>query len=152
MLRLASYSLANRIVLWQTECVASKGEVMLMVWLSILLACNIKGKWRDYSLNGAQIPADFCPATNDCLTIEQFTLNLDDDLVGDFRLQIGEEETHYIYTLPASAQREENAWSVSVVNTEYTKIAEQWFCDINGRLMTCDINGDEFKFRRSGHP
>ena len=84
--------------------------------------------------------------------MEQFTLELDDDLVGDFRLQIGEEENHYIYTLPASAQREENSWSVSITNSEYPKIAEQWLCDINGRLMTCDINGDEFKFRRSGHP
>jgi hypothetical protein len=123
-----------------------------MVWLCLFVACSIKGKWRDYSLNGAQIPATLCETSNDCVLVEQFTLELDKEFIGDFRIQIGRDDNHFIYTLPATAEKIDLGWSVTVDNIDYPVITKEWLCDINGRLMVCDLDGEIFNFRRSGHP
>ena len=123
-----------------------------MLWFVLILACDITGKWRDYAFNGAQIPATFCETSNNCILIEQFSLELNEDLQGDFRIQIGREGEHYIYTLPASAIASGEDWTVTIDNTDYPKMATEWLCDVTGRLLVCDVAGETYQFRRSGHP
>ena len=125
----------------------------MWVLMGAMLACNnIEGQWRDYAFNGAQIPSSYCPSETNCLLIEQFSLELDDQFNGDFRLQIGREGEHYIYTLPVTAEPDGRLWLMSVDNSDYTLIAEEWSCDVDGRLMACNVSTEEYQFRRGGPP
>ena len=125
----------------------------MWLWVYSILACNnIKGKWRDYAFNTDQIPATYCETNTNCWLIEQFSMELNDEYDGDFRIQIGKEGEHYIYTLPMSAERSGRDWLMSVDNSDFTKIAEEWICDVTGRLMVCTVSGEEYQFRRGGYP
>jgi len=121
-----------------------------MFYLLAMMACNISGKWRDYSYNDFQIPAEYCETENNCWLIEKFTMELSKDFVGDFRVQIGLDEDHYIYTLPISAERSGGQWLFSVDNSDYNKMPEEWTCDKTGGFLICDINDDKYQFRRGG--
>ena len=124
-----------------------------MLAMLAMLACNnIEGKWRDYAFNGSQIPANHCWTESDCFLIEQFSMELNEQFNGDFRIQIGREAEHYIYTLPISAEPDGRLWLLSVDNSDHTEIADRWSCDVDGRLMVCSVNAEEYQFRRGGHP
>ena len=122
--------------------------------LGLIVACgDISGQWRDYSFNKAEIPALDCEK-EDCITVAAFSLELaKDSLVGDFRIEIIEEEERYIHTLPVAAENGEgNEWIFSVDNAEYPVFSEEWSCLKFGRILNCTINEDLYQLRRGKHP
>lgn len=122
--------------------------------LFLLVACSdISGQWRDYSFNKAEIPAEICKKKN-CHRIYAFSLELDEtSYTGDFRLEIEEDDEHYIYTLPAEALLiEKSSWTVFLDNSDYPDMAERWDCDVRGRILDCAFGEELIQFRRGKHP
>ena len=64
---------------------------------------SIIGSWKPYSWNKFELPMSLCERDL-CHGIQDFTLEVDDALEGDFRLEIMEENEYYIYTFPLTAQ------------------------------------------------
>ena len=68
-----------------------------------------------------------------CHGVQDFTLEVDDALEGDFRLEIMEENEYYIYTFPLTAQlskpdEQKDLWTMRVDNAENETYPEEWVC------------------------
>ena len=92
-------------------------------WLSIFACRNaIMGNWVAYSHNKFRLPVSNCEREI-CDGMQNFTLEVDEALSGDFRLEVMVDNEYYIYTFPLTAQltkpnEQKDLWTLQVDNTE----------------------------------
>ena len=119
-----------------------------------LVGCKntIIGSWKPYSWNKYELPMSLCERDL-CHGIQDFTLEVDEALEGDFRLEIMEENEYYIYTFPLTAQlskpdEQKDLWTMRVDNSENETYPEEWTCWVRGRIADCTIGEDTYQIKR----
>ena len=119
-----------------------------------LMGCRntIMGSWKAYSWNKYELPMSLCERDL-CHGVQDFTLEVDDALEGDFRLEIMEENEYYIYTFPLTAQlsrpdEQKDLWTMRVDNSENELYSEEWVCWVRGRIADCTIGEDTYQIKR----
>ena len=122
-------------------------------WLSMFACKNtIMGNWVAYSHNKFELPVSNCEREL-CDGMQNFTLEVDEELSGDFRLEVMVDSEYYIYTFPLTAQltkhnEHKDLWTLQVDNTENLSSPERWSCWVRGRIADCNIGGDLFQIKR----
>ena len=125
----------------------------MWLWLSIAGCENtIVGNWVAYSHNKSELPISICER-DACSGMQNFTLLVEEDLSGDFRLEVMEASEYYIYTFPLTAQltkpnEQEDLWTLQVDNSENETYPEQWSCWVRGRIADCTIGESLFQIKR----
>lgn len=124
---------------------------LLYTMLSLgLFGCNgsIIGLWSAYSYNKSELPISICERDL-CDGVQDFTLMVDDNLEGDFRLEVMVDSEYYIYTFPLTAQltkpsEQDDLWTLRVDNSENQTYPQEWTCWVRGKIADCtvDMEGD----------
>ena len=112
----------------------------MFVWLT-LFACveGIVGIWEAYSFNKSGLPISN--------GVQDFSLFVEEDLEGDFRLEIMQNNAGFIYTFPLTAESIDGDWVFLVDNSENETYPEVWDCQLRGRLTDCTVNEDVFQVK-----
>jgi len=128
---------------------------MRFLWLTLgLMGCkgSIIGSWVAYSHNKSELPISICERDL-CDGVQNFTLVVDEELEGDFRLEVMEDSEYYIYTFPLTAQlanpnEQTDLWTLRVDNSEKPSYSDEWTCWIRGRIADCTVDEDTFQIKR----
>ncbi len=129
---------------------------MRLGWLLFgLLGCKgtIIGNWSPYSYNKSELPISLCDRDL-CNGMQNFSLFVDEELEGDFRLEVMVDSEYYIYTFPLTAQltkpnEQQNLWTLRIDNAENTDYPEEWTCFVRGRITDCTVDEDTYQLKRN---
>ena len=93
----------------------------MFVWMT-LFACveGIVGIWDAYSFNKSGLPISN--------GVQDFSLFVEEDLEGDFRLEIVQNNAVFIYTFQLIAESIDGNWQFLVDNSENETYPEVWDC------------------------
>ena len=127
-----------------------------MILFGLLGCSEISGLWRDYSFNKAELPMENCDREI-CSGVEAFTMELNEDHVGDFRVELQKDNEFFIYTFPLQAtvsnpSGAQDRWTLFVDNSENTDFPEEWYCWVRGRLVDCTVGEDLYQLQRGRYP
>ena len=113
---------------------------------------SIVGYWTAYSHNKFELPVSNCQREL-CNGVQNFTLLVEEDLAGDFRLEVMQDSEYYIYTFPLTAQltkpnEQQDLWTLMVDNAENEAYPDRWTCWVRGRISDCTIGDDLYQLKR----
>lgn len=100
---------------------------------------GIVGLWKAYSLNKSGLPINN--------GVQDFSLFIDEDLSGDFRLEVEKSNEYFIYTFPLVAELTDGEWVFQVDNSENEQYPEVWNCQLRGRLTDCLVEEDVYQVK-----